>query len=146
MTITAPPAPAPAPAPIVLEKRWTIQSLRPPQDAQSARIQAWTSLATFGWTGPASSAVAILDRLVRNASEHGQCSGEKIGVRIARTEAGDLLIDVIDRYTDFPLFKQAVAGHLGKGLGQIAQYGAVVSWHPHDHGKTVRAVVGGARS
>ncbi|MEU0382262.1 hypothetical protein ABZ093_33985 [Streptomyces cyaneofuscatus] len=141
MTGTAPSAPAA----IVREARWTIRSIRPPQDAQSARVQAWTCLALFGWPGPVPSAISILDHLVRNASEFGWCAGEEIGVRLARTETDDLLIDVIDRRTDFPGFEEAVAGYLGQGLWRIAQYGATLSWHPHEHGKTVRAVLGGAR-
>ncbi|MCD9899761.1 hypothetical protein LUR56_05800 [Streptomyces sp. MT29] len=142
MTGTAPPAPAP----ILREARWTIQSTRPPQDAQSARVQAWTCLALFCWPGPVASAISILDHLVRNASEFGRCAGREIEVRIARTENDDLLIDVIDRRTDFPSFDQAVAGHLEQGLWRIAQYGATLSWHPHKDGKTVRAVLGVART
>ncbi|MER6771459.1 hypothetical protein ACF1D2_14085 [Streptomyces bacillaris] len=129
-------------APVVLERRFMIRSVRPPQDAQSARIQAWTCLAVFGWPGPTGSAVAIIDQLVRNAPEFGQCAGEGIEVRIARTDADDLLIDVGDRYPAFPSFERAVAGELGQGLWRVSQRGATVSWHPHEHGKTVRAVVG----
>ncbi|MFD8110265.1 hypothetical protein [Streptomyces microflavus] len=142
MNGTAPPAPAP----IVREARWTIRSIRPPQDAQSARVQAWTCLALFGWPRPVASAISVLDHLVRNASEFGRCAGREIEVRLARTESDDLLIDVIDRRTDLPSFDQAVAGHLGQGLWRIAQYGATLSWHPHEDGKTVRAVLGATQA
>lgn len=89
MTGVAPPPPAP----IIRQARWTIRSVRAPQDAQSARVQAWTCLALFGWSGPIPSAIAILDHLVRNASEFGRCQGEIIEVQIARTENDDLLIE-----------------------------------------------------
>ncbi|MET8502097.1 ATP-binding protein [Streptomyces microflavus] len=142
MTGTAPPAPAR----ILREARWTIRSIRPPQDAQSARVQAWTCLALFGWPGPVASAISVLDHLVRNASEFGRCAGGEIEVRLARTESDDLLIDVMDRRTNFASFDQAVAGHLGQGLWRIAQYGATLSWHPHRDGKTVRAVLGATQA
>ncbi|MGW3215315.1 hypothetical protein ACWDBC_24150 [Streptomyces parvus] len=146
MTFAAPPLPPP-PAKLVLERRLNIRSLLPPQDAQAARIQALTCMATFGWAGPLGLAV---DHLVRNASEFGRCAGKEIGLRIARTEADDLLIDVTDHNPEFPFFEQAAAGFLGKGLWRIAQDGGVVSWHPHsdecEHGKTVRAVLRGDRS
>lgn len=142
MTGVAPPPPAP----IIRQARWTIRSVRAPQDAQSARVQAWTCLALFGWPGPVPSAIAILDHLVRNASEFGRCQGEIIEVQIARTENDDLLIDVIDCHSAFPDFERAVAGHLGQGLWRIAQHGASLSWHPHKGGKTVRAVLGSGRT
>ncbi|MFJ8774473.1 hypothetical protein [Streptomyces microflavus] len=149
MTFAAPILPPP-PAKLVLERRLTIRSLHPPQDAQAARIQALTCLATFGWIGPLGLAVATVDHLVRNASEFGRCAGKQIGLRIARTEPDNLLIDVTDHNPEFPFFEQAAAGLLGKGLWRIAQYGGVVSWHPHNHedelGKTVRAVLRGDRS
>ncbi|MEU1221360.1 hypothetical protein [Streptomyces microflavus] len=107
-------------------------------------------MATFGWVGPLGLAVATVDHLVRNASEFGRCAGKEIGLRIGRTEADDLLIDVTDHNPAFPFFEQAVAGFLGKGLWRVAQYGGVMSWHPHTGeyapGKTVRAVLRGDRS
>ncbi|MBK3585916.1 hypothetical protein JHN49_20115 [Streptomyces sp. MBT57] len=63
-----------------------------------------------------------------------------------RGRGDDLLIDVIDRRTDFPSFDQAVAGHLGQGLWRITQYGATLSWHPDSDGKTVRAVLGATQA
>lgn len=139
MTATAPP-------PLVVEHRLTIRSYLPPQDAQTARIQAVTCLLAFRWTGPCGLAVATVDQLVRNASEFGRCSGGEIGLRIGCTEADDLLIDVDDRNPEFPFFDQAVAGRFGHGLRRVAEYGATLSWHPHERGKTVRAVMGGTHS
>ncbi|MEU3434032.1 hypothetical protein ABZ708_11265, partial [Streptomyces sp. NPDC006863] len=139
-----PPLPPP-PARLVLERQLTIRSMLPPQAAQAARIRALTCLATFGWTGPLELAVATIDHLVRNASQFGWCASKEIGLRIARIEADDLLIDVTDYRPEFPFFEQAVAGSLGSGLGRVAQYGGAVSWHPHECGvgKTVRAVLRG---
>ncbi|MYX77615.1 ATP-binding protein [Streptomyces sp. SID3915] len=149
MIFAAPPLP-PTPAPLILERRLAIRSFLPGQDAQAARIQALMCLATFGWTGPLGLAVGAIDQLVRNASEFGRCTGKQIGLRIARTEVDDLLIDVTDHCPHFPYFEQAAAGLLGQGLWRVAQYGATVSWHPHEPehqpGKTVRAVMGGSRS
>ncbi|ALC26924.1 MULTISPECIES: hypothetical protein [Streptomyces] len=144
----APLALPPPPAALTLERRLTIRSLLPPRDAQAARIQALTCMATFGWPDPLGLAVATVDHLVRNASQFGRCADKEIGLRIARTEADDLLIDVTDHNPEFPSFEQAAAGFLGKGLWRIAQYGGVVSWHPHECGlgKTVRAVLRGDRS
>ncbi|MER6018842.1 MULTISPECIES: hypothetical protein [Streptomyces griseus group] len=142
MTATAPPPPAL----LVVEYRLAIRSYLPTQDAQSARLQAVTCLTTLGWAGPSGLAVATADQLVRNASEFGRCSGGEIGLRIGRTAADDLLIDVADHNPEFPFFEQAVAGRFGRGLRRVAEYGATMSWHPHENGKTVRAVLGGAHS
>ncbi|MFD3815141.1 hypothetical protein ACFWRZ_08745 [Streptomyces rubiginosohelvolus] len=142
MTATAPPPSAP----IVAEHRLVIRSYLPAHDAQAARLRSLTYLAAIGWAGPSGLAVSTIDQLVRNASQFGRCSGGEIGIRIARTEADDLLIDVVDHNPEFPFFEEAVSGLLGQGLWRVADYGAVVSWHPHEGGKTVRAVLQGARS
>lgn len=142
MTLTSPPPPAP----LVAEHSRTIRSYLPAQDAQTARIQVLTCLATLGWAGPSGLAVATADQLVRNASQFGRCLGGNIELRIGRTEADDLLIDVADHNPEFPFFDEAVAGLIGQGLRRVAEYGVTVSWHPHEHGKTVRAVLGGAPS
>ncbi|MFC8705829.1 hypothetical protein ACFWNF_17680 [Streptomyces anulatus] len=142
MTTTAPPHPVP----LVVEHRLTIRSYLPAPDAQSARLQAVACLLAFAWSGPCGLAVQTVDQLVRNASEFGRCSGGNIGLRVGLTEVDDLLIDVTDHNPEFPSFDEAVAGRVGQGLWRVTQYGAAVSWHPHEHGKTVRAVMGGAPS
>ncbi|MFJ2225564.1 hypothetical protein ACIOFY_36680 [Streptomyces anulatus] len=142
MTATAPPHPVP----LVVEHELTIRSYLPAQDAQSARLQTVTCLLAFGWSGPCGLAVSTVDQLVRNASEFGRCSGGNIRLRIGLTELDDLVIDVADHNPEFPFFDQVVAGRIGEGLWRVAQYGAAMSWYSHEHGKTVRAVLGGARS
>lgn len=136
----------PPPEPLVAERQLTIRSYLPPQDAQTARLQLLTWLTALGWSGPPGLAVATVDQLVRNASEFGRCSGGEIELRVGRTEADDLLIDVADRNPEFPFFEEATSGHFGQGLRRVAEYGATVSWHAHEHGKTVRAVLRGDRS
>lgn len=142
MTTTAPLPPVP----LVVDHQLTIRSYLPAQDAQSARLQAVACLLAFGWTGPCGFAVLTVDQLVRNASEFGWCAGKEIRLLIGLTEVDDLLIDVADHNPEFPEFEDVVAGRSGQGLRRIAEYGVTVSWHPHEHGKTVRAVLGGASS
>ncbi|MFI1226075.1 MULTISPECIES: hypothetical protein [unclassified Streptomyces] len=142
MTTTAPLPPVP----LVVEHQMTIRSYLPAPDARSASLQAVACLLAFDWTGPCGFAVATVDQLVRNASEFGQCAGENIRLRIGLTEVDDLLIDVADHNPEFPDFEKAVAGGVGQGFRRVAECGATMSWHPHENGKTVRAVLPGTRS
>ncbi|WP_405434879.1 hypothetical protein [Streptomyces anulatus] len=142
MTTTAPLPPVP----LVVEHQMAIRSYLPVQDAQSARLQAVACLLAFGWTGPCGFAVLTVDQLVRNASEFGWCAGEDIRLLIGLAELGDLLIDVADHNPTFPKFEEVLTGRSGQGLRRIAEYGVTLPWHPHKHGKTVRAVLDGASS
>ncbi|MEU1863667.1 ATP-binding protein [Streptomyces gardneri] len=112
--------------------------------AAAARVAARTQLAIMSWPGPHNVAVDVLYVLVRNAVEHGLAegsAGRKLDVWLRINARGELLVDVQDHTCDFPRFEQAVRGELGRGLWGAQRLGAVLSWFPAGHGKTVRAIL-----
>ncbi|MFB7359462.1 ATP-binding protein [Streptomyces gardneri] len=113
--------------------------------AEVARVSARTLLTITAWPGPVDVAVDVLYVLVQNAVRHGLTkgsSGRRLEAWLRINERHELFIDVQDHTCDFPRFEQAVRGELGRGgLWGAQRLGAVLSWFPAEHGKTVRAIL-----
>jgi anti-sigma regulatory factor (Ser/Thr protein kinase) len=112
-----------------------------------ARLFARERLTLMGWPGDQHKAIDVMDALVHNAVRHaikpGQ-KGQRLSVRLAVTEADELIIDVTDSRPAFPNWEEAVRGELGRGLWLIQQQGAQLSKFlvgPRNRAKTVRAVL-----
>ncbi|MBC9718440.1 sensor histidine kinase [Streptomyces sp. TRM66268-LWL] len=131
-------------APLAPNIMWCELSLRAdPVAVQAARIEGYTRVTLLGWSGNVRRAVDVLGILVSNALAHGITPGEseQIHVKLTRTEAQHLLLEVTDDNPSFPDFAQAVQGELGRGLWRARQLGAVVTWFllQDASGKVVRA-------
>ncbi|MFE9976197.1 ATP-binding protein [Streptomyces hirsutus] len=117
-----------------------------PSAAGIARIKARTLLTVLGWPGNLHAAIDVIHCLVDNAVQYGLTPGkasQNLGVCLSVTEAHELLVDVTDPNPAFPDFDKAVAGELGRGLWDVTQQGAVLSWFVNAEfdGKTVRAAM-----
>ncbi|MET8616104.1 ATP-binding protein [Streptomyces misionensis] len=127
----------------------SLQTDLPSEEIGAVRVgRVWIRgmLPVLGWMGPALQAAEVVARLVSNGVRHGLPDHAKthtLLLRAAVDEAGNLLVDVADLNPSFPDFKAAVRGERGRGLRQVAQLGAEVSWFLHHEGpgKTVRAVL-----
>ncbi|MER5756906.1 ATP-binding protein [Streptomyces sp. NPDC002088] len=120
-----------------------------PADATAvniARIKGRTLLTMLGWPGSVHTAIDVVHCLVDNAVRYGlnpEASGQSLSVYFRVTEAHELLIDVTDPNPTFPGFDTALAAGPGRGLGDVQQAGAALTWfvRPDCKGKTVRATM-----
>lgn len=120
-----------------------------PADATAvniARIKGRTLLTRLGWPGSVHAAIDVVHCLVDNAVRYGltpEASGQSLAVCLRVTEAHELLIDVTDPNPMFPGFNTALAAGPGRGLGDVQQAGAALTWFvsPDCKGKTVRATM-----
>ncbi|MEV0487387.1 ATP-binding protein [Streptomyces sp. NPDC050508] len=137
--------PAEGPSPITI----SFQTELPYQEG-AVRMGRWWirgCLPALNWDGPVLEAVGVVSHLVDNALRHGLPRGavneSRIVLRAAVTEAGELVLDVIDPNPSFPGFAAARTGESGVGLRRVAELGARLTWflHSDGSGKTVRAVL-----
>ncbi|MFJ6437774.1 ATP-binding protein [Streptomyces sp. NPDC091416] len=129
-----------------IAQEWQLDLAPTGSASRVARVHARTCLTVLGWRGRNHAAIAITDRLVRNAVAYGgRYDGQPapIRLRLAVTEKGQLLIEVSDSNPSFPNFADAVLGERGQGLWEISRMGGHLSWFlPQSmNGKTVRALV-----
>jgi hypothetical protein len=109
------------------------------------RIHARTRLTMLRWAGNAEAATTVAAILAQNTVDHANPGpfGDRssVGLRLAVTEAGDLLIDLSDPLPAFPGFEAAAAGARGRGLWHATRLGARLSWFltADNDRKTVRA-------
>ncbi|MFJ4429323.1 ATP-binding protein [Streptomyces bobili] len=136
--------PAATTAPVLREMRMEL-----PADSSAvttARIQARSLLTMLAWPGNVHAAIDVLHHLVDNAVAHGLtpgATGQSLAACLRVAEAHELLIDVTDPNPTFPDFDKAIRGESGRGLGEIVQFGATITWSmpPGIEGKTVRAAL-----
>lgn len=103
-----------------------------------------THLTVLRWHGNIHGATEVVRRLVSNAVKHGaeESDESEIVLRLAITEAGELVAEVSDPNPGFPDFKAAAEGERGRGLWEIRQLGGRLSWFMLPKGgKTVQARV-----
>ncbi|MEV6786817.1 hypothetical protein [Streptomyces sp. NPDC051098] len=116
-----------------------------PNTPQLARLHGRTRLTMARWRGNQETAVVVAGLLTANAVVHanpGPLDDRRcLGLRLAVTEADELLIDVSDPLPHFPDFAAAAAGERGRGLWQVARLGCDLTWFLTDDGdgKVVRA-------
>ncbi|MFD9792106.1 ATP-binding protein [Streptomyces sp. NPDC059070] len=133
--------PAAETAPVLRE---TVMDL--PVDLHSpehARIEARAWLILLSWRGDQTLATDVFHVLVGNVITHALTPNQQaVRVRLAITQADELLIDVTDSIPEFRNFDQAIDAQ--RSLWQIARRGAHLSWFaagPDCSGKVVRAVL-----
>ncbi len=108
-----------------------------------ACVDARTRLTQLQWNGNIHGASEIVRRLMVNALEQGvDDHGPNLRLRLAITETGELLTEVSDPNPSFPDFSAALEGRRGRGLWEVRQLGAHVTWYMlPEGGKTVQARV-----
>ncbi|MER6616294.1 hypothetical protein [Streptomyces xantholiticus] len=103
-----------------------------PNSPQLARLHTRTRVTMAHWRGNHEAAAVVAGVLTANAVIHATPGplGDRlsIGLRLAITETGELLIDVSDPLPAFPDFAAAADGSRGRGLGQVARLGCRLSW------------------
>ncbi|MGW0314036.1 ATP-binding protein [Streptomyces flavidovirens] len=116
-----------------------------PPTANSVRlacVDTRTRLTQLQWNGNIHGASEIVRRLMANALEQGvDDHGQDLRLRLAITETGELLTEVSDANPSFPGVS-ADEGRRGRGLWEVRQLGAHVTWYMlPGGGKTVQARV-----
>jgi hypothetical protein len=131
--------------PSAIDREWSRHFYLQANVAGLTRTHARTSLTMLRWAGNVEAATTVAAVLAQNTVDHANPDsfGDRSSacLRLALTEAGDLLIDVSDPLPAFPDFGAAVSGARGRGLWQATRLGARLSWFLIDDGdrKTVRA-------
>ncbi|EPH43732.1 hypothetical protein STRAU_3215 [Streptomyces aurantiacus JA 4570] len=116
-----------------------------PQAARLARQHTRRRLTSWQWQGDIDDAVLVVSELVANAARYGKVAGHHVGLRLALTEDGGLLVDVSDPVLEFPGFGTGVwaggaPGESGRGLLVVRRLALHVGWFLRaEQGKTVRA-------
>lgn len=99
---------------------------------QRCRITARLMLTTLQWHGNVHAATEVVDALVGNAVVHASVGrpgpSRHVKLRLAVTEADELLVEVTDQLPAFPDFSAAVAGEKGRGLWNVRRRGGEVTW------------------